>query len=36
MDKNLKINWPSKKYEISKKDKKLQTFNQFCKVYKSL
>ena len=36
MDKKLKIKWPSKKYEISKKDKKLQTFEEFCKIYKFL
>ena len=35
-DKNLKINWPSKKFEISKKDRKLQTFSDFCKNYKFL
>ena len=36
MDKKLKISWPSKNYEISKKDKKLQNFQQFCKNYKFL
>ena len=36
MDKKLKINWPSKKCEISKKDKNLLTFEDFCKNYKSL
>ena len=36
MDKSLKINWPSKNYEISKKDQKLQTLDQFCKDYKFL
>tara|TARA_B100001057_G_scaffold68813_1_gene62586 strand:+ start:873 stop:1409 length:537 start_codon:yes stop_codon:yes gene_type:complete len=36
MDKSLKIEWPSKNYEISKKDKKLQTLDQFCKDYKCL
>ncbi len=36
MDKRLKINWPSKKCEISNKDKNLLTFEDFCKNYKSL
>ena len=36
MDKKLKISWPSKNYEISKKDKKLQNFQQLCKNYKFL
>ena len=36
IDKKLKINWPSKKFEISKKDRKLQTFEQFCKNQKFL
>ena len=36
MDKKFKKNWPSKKFEISKKDKKLQTFDQFCKSQKFL
>tara|TARA_B100001057_G_scaffold93141_1_gene89481 strand:+ start:213 stop:749 length:537 start_codon:yes stop_codon:yes gene_type:complete len=36
MDKKIKISWPSKNYEISKKDKKLQNFQQFCKNYKFL
>ena len=35
-DKNLRINWPSKKFKISKKDRKLQTFSDFCKNYKFL
>ena len=30
MDKNLKIKWPRINCEISKKDKNLQTFNEFC------
>ena len=36
MDKNLKISWPKKSCEISEKDKKLITFKDFCKIYKSL
>ena len=32
-DKNLKINWPSKKPIVSKKDKKLKTFIEFKKKY---
>ncbi len=36
MDKSLKINWPSKKCEVSKKDKNLITFKDFRKSYKSL
>ena len=36
MDKKFKKNWPSKKFEISKKDKKLQTFYQFCNGQKFL
>ena len=30
LDKKLKINWPKKKFNISKKDKKLMTFSEFC------
>ena len=36
LDKNLKINWPKKKLNISKKDKKLKEFKDFCKIYKFL
>ena len=36
LDKKLNINWPKKKFEISNKDKKLLSFNQFCKNYKFL
>ena len=32
-DKNLKINWPSKKPLVSKKDKELKTFIEFKKKY---
>lgn len=35
-DKNLKINWPSKKPLISKKDKKLISLKDFEKKYKTL
>ena len=35
-DKSLKINWPSKKLLISKKDKKLMSFKTFCNDYKFL
>ena len=31
LDKKLKINWPKKKFNISKKDKKLMTFSEFCR-----
>ena len=30
LDKKLKVNWPKKKFSISKKDKKLMTFSEFC------
>ncbi len=30
LDKKLKVNWPKKKFYISKKDKKLMTFSEFC------
>ena len=30
LDKKLKLTWPRKKFKISKKDKKLMTFNEFC------
>ena len=36
MDKDLKIKWPKKKIFLSKKDKKLMTFKQFCKSQKFL
>ena len=35
-DKDLKIKWPIKKPIVSKKDKKLRTFEDFKKVYKGL
>ena len=36
MDKDLKINWPNKKFILSTKDKKLSSFKDFCKNYKTL
>ena len=36
MDKNLKVKWPNNNCEISKKDKNLSNFVQFCENYKSL
>ena len=36
MDVDLKIKWPKKNFSISKKDTKLLSFKDFCKVYKSL
>tara|TARA_B100000941_G_scaffold290444_1_gene272463 strand:- start:2453 stop:2989 length:537 start_codon:yes stop_codon:yes gene_type:complete len=36
MDKKLKISWPKKKFKISEKDKKLMSFDNFCRIYKSL
>ena len=36
MDKNLKMNWPTKNSKISKKDKNLITLNEFYKTYKFL
>ena len=36
LDKNLKIKWPSDTKIISKKDKKLITFQEFKKIYRSL
>ncbi len=36
MDKTLKINWPKKKFNISNKDKSLQSFKNFCKNHKFL
>ena len=35
-DKSLKFKWPTKKPIVSKKDKKLRTFEDFKKVYKGL
>ena len=35
-DKFLKIKWPKKNPIVSKKDKKLITFSEFKKIYKSL
>ena len=36
LDEYLKIKWPKQNYQISKKDRKLPSFNEFCKIYKSL
>ena len=36
MDKNLKLKWPKKNFNISKKDKNLKSFEEFCKTYKFL
>ena len=36
MDKHFKIKWPSKKFLLSKKDKRLNSFKEFCKNYKGL
>ena len=35
-DKDLKVKWPRKKMIISKKDKRLLTFKNFCKVLSGL
>ena len=35
-DKDLDVKWPTKRVLISKKDKKLLTFKNFCKKYKGL
>ena len=35
-DKNLNIKWPNKSIILSKKDRKLGSFNSFCKKYKGL
>lgn len=35
-DKFLKIKWPTKNPIVSKKDKKLKTYSEFIKIYKSL
>ena len=36
LDKDLKLNWPKKKFNISKKDKKHKKFKDFCRIYKFL
>ena len=36
LDKKLKIKWPKKKFNISKKDKRLKSFNNFCNDYRCL
>ena len=36
LDNYLKIKWPSKNLKISKKDKKLLSFKQFCRNQKYL
>ncbi len=36
LDKTLNIKWPIKKFNISKKDRKLKNFKDFCKTYKFL
>ena len=36
MDKSLKIKWPNNNCEISKKDRSLTNFRDFCENYKSL
>ena len=36
LDKSLKINWPKKKFNISKKDSELKSFKDFCRTYKFL
>ena len=35
-DKDLKIKWPKKNLVVSNKDKKLLSFKEFCRKYKSL
>ena len=35
-DKKFKIKWPSKKMLVSKKDKALISFSDFCKIYRGL
>ena len=35
-DKKLNIKWPRKRVLVSRKDKKHQSFNQFCKTFKFL
>ena len=36
IDKTIKIKWPNKNFIVSEKDKKLISFNQFCKIHKTL
>jgi dTDP-4-dehydrorhamnose 3,5-epimerase len=36
LDKKLKLMWPKKKFNISKKDKKLMSFWEFCNYHKFL
>ena len=36
IDKTIKIKWPSKKFIISKKDKKLMSFKEFCINHRNL
>ncbi len=36
LDKSLVIRWPKKKFKISKKDRKLKSFKEFCETYKFL
>ena len=36
MDNKLKINWPKNNCKISKKDKALKSFEEFCKTHKFL
>ena len=36
LDKSLGIKWPKDKFKISKKDKNLPSFEEFCKTYKFL
>ena len=36
LDKKLNIKWPGKKFQISKKDEKLKSFDYFCRTYKYL
>ena len=36
LDESLKIRWPKKNCQISKKDKNLQSFKDFRKIHKFL
>ena len=36
LDKKIRINWPKKKLNISKKDKKLMSFDRFCNTLRYL
>tara|TARA_B100000963_G_C22561580_1_gene641626 strand:- start:849 stop:1382 length:534 start_codon:yes stop_codon:yes gene_type:complete len=36
LDNSLNIKWPKKKFHISKKDRKLKNFKDFCRTYKFL